>query len=376
MPTIWTSLCWGWNTQRNTHTRLGHSTLLLPSFVIAFPVCSKYREDNQLSESRILIPTIVHVLNLLQTCLCDCNAPGSVAPRLFSSTPPFPPVVTAVSQLWLGGCFEKFLTFQKEPMWPDSVGWFTSCQTRVHEAQKNCVPSRKCQTVVAVLCWHYTLIFYLFIFFFLKNLGCAWHSQDWPEELWFAFTFANKQHLMWFRKDQTFWRKFENKAHRLWGINIMKNIKAKKEKIFHRNESKEGGVVAQDTPTPAKAVISKLITLVLILYLWFMELTAGLTHAFHYAWLLGMKGFCCCVFKKFLHLLSKLEFGLYKRWTLCLIEWESLFWGSKCVSFCLFLDVFHDWLCCCICSNTLTVGFLPIWIVICFITTHVLVKII
>lgn len=221
-----------------------------------------------------------------------------------------------------------------------------------------------------------TLIFYLFFFIFLKNLGCAWHSQDWPEELWFAFTFANKQHLMWFRKDQTFWRKFENKAHRLWGINTMKNIKAKKEKIFHRNESKEGGVVAQDTPTPAKAVISKLITLVLILYLWFMELTAGLTHAFHYAWLLGMKGFCCCVFKKFLHLLSKLEFGLYKRWTLCLIEWESLFWGSKCVSFYLFLDVFHDWLCCCICSNTLTVGFLPIWIVICFITTHVLVKII
>lgn len=44
--------------------------------------------------------------------------------------------MTAVSQFWLGGCFEEFLTFQMEPMWPDSVGWFTFCQTWVCEAQK------------------------------------------------------------------------------------------------------------------------------------------------------------------------------------------------------------------------------------------------
>lgn len=42
----------------------------------------------------------------------------------------------APTQLWLGGRWEEFLTFQMEPMWPDSVGWFTFCQTWVWETQK------------------------------------------------------------------------------------------------------------------------------------------------------------------------------------------------------------------------------------------------
>lgn len=43
---------------------------------------------------------------------------------------------TAPSWLWLVGCNEEFLTFQMESMWPDSVGWFTFCQTWVCKAQK------------------------------------------------------------------------------------------------------------------------------------------------------------------------------------------------------------------------------------------------
>lgn len=66
----------------------------------------------------------------------------------------FPETTAAPSRLWLGARFVEFLTFLMEPMWPDSVGWFTFCQTRVCEAQKNWLASRKCQTAVTGLRRH------------------------------------------------------------------------------------------------------------------------------------------------------------------------------------------------------------------------------
>lgn len=114
-------------------------------------------------------------------------------------------------------------------------------------------------------------------------------------------------------------KKFENKETRCWIINVAKNIKAWKEKkqkhkrtdLWSQTKSTEGGVVAQDTPMPANALISKLITLALILYLWFMELTTDLTHAFHYAWLVGNETLLQQPIKKkkFWHFFMNLSLG-------------------------------------------------------------------
>lgn len=56
--------------------------------------------------------------------------------------------------------------------------------------------------------------------------------------------------------------------------------------------SRGRGCCTGHTRAPGKVPIRKLITLVLILYLWFMLLTTDLTLAFHYFWFVEMRVTC------------------------------------------------------------------------------------
>lgn len=115
--------------------------------------------------------------------------------------------MTAVSQLWLGGCCEEFLTFQMEPMWPDSVGWFTFCQTWVCEAQKTAsLPEnvkQQWQVFAGTVLWYY----------FEKSWQRLTHVLRLTGRTVICIQSAcsNKQHLMWFITISL--KKLENKVH-------------------------------------------------------------------------------------------------------------------------------------------------------------------
>lgn len=135
----------------------GLAVLIMTRYYLQFKVTAEIKANPsglalKANSVALCFPTgWIHFTALLYCCH-NCTTLGSVAPRLYGTVPGLPPIATAASALWLVGCSEGFLTFQMEPMWPDSVGWFTFCQTRVCEAQKkrkNCIPSRKCQALVA-----------------------------------------------------------------------------------------------------------------------------------------------------------------------------------------------------------------------------------
>lgn len=136
--------------------------------------------------------------------------------------------MTAVSQLWLGDCFEEFPTFPMEPMWPDSVGCFTSCQTWVHEAAKTASSPENVkllwQLFAGAVLWYYfegswqwltlvsrltgrTLICICNVLVQINNIWCGSQRSDIP-------------------------KKFENKEMRCWVINVAKTTKPGKNKIY------------------------------------------------------------------------------------------------------------------------------------------------
>lgn len=67
----------------------------------------------------------------------------------------------------------------------------------------NCIPSRKCQTAVAGLCWHCTLWYY-----FEESWQRLTHVSRLTGRTLICIQSAcsNKQHLMWFIKIRHFWR--------------------------------------------------------------------------------------------------------------------------------------------------------------------------
>lgn len=140
-----------------------------------------------------------------------------------------------------------------EPMWPDSVGWFTFCQTRVCEAQKNWLASRKCQTAVT---------------------GLRRHCITW-EESWQRLTCVLRltgRTLVCINNVTCKFIEIRKKLTKCIVGAVWKKMRW--EPAGHVSSEatlaadRGGGEgVAQEQQMPVKAPIRKLITLVLILYL-------------------------------------------------------------------------------------------------------------
>lgn len=102
--------------------------------------------------------------------------------------------MTAVSQFWLGGCFEEFLTFQMEAH-VARFGWLVYILSNTSLwGTENCIPSRKCQTVVAGLCWHCAVILFWSV---LAEVDTCLPVDRKNSDLHLQSARANKQHLMW-----------------------------------------------------------------------------------------------------------------------------------------------------------------------------------
>lgn len=178
----------------------------------------------------------------------------------------------APSQLWLAVPFAVLLTFLTEPMWPDAVGWFyILSNTSVWGTGKTGrLPGSVNSSDRS------SLLLYFFrgilaegdtrLAVGRENPGL--HKQHYPASSWTIWRSELKG---------TGWS--EQRGH--WGQGSVLKLR------LAPDLGREGPM--QEQQMPVKALIRKVITLVLILYLWFMELTAVLTRAFHYFWLVALR---------------------------------------------------------------------------------------
>lgn len=93
---------------------------------------------------------------------------------------------------------------------------------------ENCIPSRKCQTVVAGLCWHCTVMLFWRI---LAEVDTCLAVDRKHSDLHLQSVCSNKQHLMWFTKIKS--SKEENSCS---FRNEAKNIRARKSMYIRRND--------------------------------------------------------------------------------------------------------------------------------------------